>query len=145
MEARTYGVEPALTWYVAEGVTLRGWYALLVRRFEEDPDSLDPETDDLREKRNPRNQAYARLSLDPLPDVEVDVVGRYVDSIPGHDIDSYVELDARIGWRPLPRLELSLVGQNLLHDEHFEAPSSGAGEQATEVERGFYLSVSWRF
>jgi iron complex outermembrane receptor protein len=145
MEARTYGVEPALTWYVAEGVTLRGWYALLVRHFEEDSDSLDPETDDLREKRNPRNQAYARLSLDPLPDVEVDVVGRYVDSIPGHDIDSYVELDARIGWRPLPRLELSLVGQNLLHDEHFEAASSAAGEQATEVERGFYLSVSWRF
>ena len=33
-------------------------------------------------------------------------------------IDSYLTLDARLGWKPRRNLELALVGQNLLVGQH---------------------------
>ena len=39
-------------------------------------------------------------------------------------------------------LELSLVGQNLFEDHHFE---QGVNNLATEVEDGVYAKMLWRY
>jgi iron complex outermembrane receptor protein len=54
----------------------------------------------------------------------------------------YSELDLRLGWTPISRLELSIVGQNLLHDQHpeFGAPASRQG-----IERGAYAKAVWNY
>jgi iron complex outermembrane receptor protein len=141
---RAYGFEITATWQATPGVTLQGWYALLRMNLEADGDSGDPDPE-AAEGKSPRNQAYLRASLDLLEDVEVDVVGRYVDVLPASGVDSYGELDLRIGWHLRPGLEVALVGQNLLHDEHPESGPTSLQEQPTGVERGIYASLTWRF
>jgi iron complex outermembrane receptor protein len=51
-------------------------------------------------------------------------------------------LDVRLGWRLRPELEFSIVGQNLLHDQHAEF---GNVAMRREIERGVYGTVLWRF
>jgi iron complex outermembrane recepter protein len=57
-------------------------------------------------------------------------------------IEGYTELDLRLAWRGWRQMELSLVGQNLLHDRHAEF---GAPTQRGEVERGMYARIAWGF
>ena len=49
----------------------------------------------------------------------------------------------RMAWRPNRRFEISVVGQNLLDNHHLEFP--GADVFNTEVDRGAYGRVTWRY
>jgi iron complex outermembrane receptor protein len=51
-------------------------------------------------------------------------------------------MTVRLGWRPSSRLDLSVVGQNLLHDRHEEF---AAGTPRELFERGVYIRSAWRF
>jgi iron complex outermembrane receptor protein len=57
-------------------------------------------------------------------------------------VDEYAELNARFGWRVRPDWELSVIGQNLLHDDHEEF---AAGTPREHFERSVYLRSIWRF
>ncbi len=65
--------------------------------------------------------------------------------LPDLDIGDYVTLDVRLGWRPTENLEVALVGQNLLEDEHMEFQQPSSPIASTAVERGVYGKVTWRF
>jgi iron complex outermembrane receptor protein len=57
-------------------------------------------------------------------------------------VPSYVELEARVGWKPAPDVELSVVGRNLLHDHH---PEYGyPGPMREEVPRSVYAKLDLR-
>ena len=58
------------------------------------------------------------------------------------DTPAYTDLDARLAWRPDPRWELAVAGQNLLHDTHVEY---GDSTMRHEVERTVYASVRWEY
>lgn len=61
------------------------------------------------------------------------------------DLDDYFTLDLRIGWQFSKAINISLTGQNLLHDHHREyGTSTLLNTQITEVDRGFYVKVNWR-
>ena len=62
--------------------------------------------------------------------------------IANQNVPAYAELDMRLAWMPVPRLEISVVGQNLLHDHHAEF---GALTSRQEIERSVYGKVSWSF
>jgi iron complex outermembrane receptor protein len=56
-------------------------------------------------------------------------------------VPSYWELDSRVAWHPTARLELSIVGQNLLHDHH---PEYGYPSPArVEIERSVFGKIVW--
>jgi len=59
-------------------------------------------------------------------------------------IPSYERLDLRLGWRPNERIELSLVGQNLLERRHPEFPSE-LGIATSEIQRSVYGKVTYRY
>lgn len=104
---------------------------------------------EILEGQSPDHQVVLRSAIDLSPRVQFDATLRYVDELPAIGIPSYVEMDLRLGWEPLKGLELALVGQNLLHERHAEFPTA-AGQanlpvQMTEIERGFYGLVRWRF
>src|SRR2546422_5434145 len=40
--------------------------------------------------------------------------------IDNQKVPAYSELDVRLAWQATPKLEFSIVGQNLLHDHHAE-------------------------
>jgi iron complex outermembrane receptor protein len=102
----------------------------------------------LFEGATPKHQFGLRSSLDLSPDVALDVHLRRVTdvrSLPGfpsgQGLDDYSELDLRLAWRASESWELSLVGQNLLHDRHFEF---GAPEARGEMQRAVYAKAAWR-
>jgi iron complex outermembrane receptor protein len=157
MKGETYGAELATSWRVARRWRLRGAGTLLEMDLRADP-SLPAGTRgsaEALEGQSPKLQVHVQSSWDLPGRVELDLIGRFVDRLHGFNpsgvgggdvIDDYVSLDMRVGWRPRPRLELDLVGQNLL-DGH--RPETGTAQflrtAPVEIRRGFYgtVKVHW--
>jgi len=87
-----------------------------------------------------------RSNLDITDDIEFDSGIRYVGRLSSIDVDSYIGIDFRLGWKPMPDLEFSLVGQNLFSRSHAEFMPDFDLSLPVEVQRSFfYLLVSYRF
>jgi iron complex outermembrane receptor protein len=147
LEAETYGVELTATYEVFKGWRLHAGYTLL----REDIDVKSGESDlndGLNETADPRHQFSLRSSWDLPKQVELDAGLRWVDVLRMNAngtvarVPSYWELDVRLGWRPTDQLELSLVGQSLLHNQHAEY---GLLAEREEIERSVYAKVVWRY
>lgn len=94
------------------------------------------------------HQGYLQSSWDLPGHLELDLMGRLVDRLPGFDpaVPGYLSLDVRLGWRPTKNLEVEIVGQNLLDRHHPEFGTSSLLRSPTvEVERAVYGKVIWRF
>jgi iron complex outermembrane receptor protein len=72
------------------------------------------------EANDPPHQFTARAAFDLARNFEADVWWRSVAALPDPVVPAYSELNARLGWRPNERVELALVGQDLLHGQHPE-------------------------
>ena len=83
--------------------------------------------------------------MDLPNDVELDLWLRYVDQLSFLDIDAYLTLDARIGWKPAENIEISLIGQNLLDDQHLEFIDESLPAKSSEVQRSIYTKITWTF
>jgi iron complex outermembrane receptor protein len=134
------GVEVAGTYQVTERWRLKGGYTFLQKTLSVKPGSIDlnqasAESDD------PPQQVLLQSSLDLPGRIEWDLVARYVDSLPQPAVKGYVGLDLRIGWRPTDRLQLAVVGQDLLDDQHTEFIP---GASVRTIARGLYAMVTWR-
>ncbi|HLY75339.1 MAG TPA: TonB-dependent receptor [Planctomycetota bacterium] len=144
MHGRTWGVELAAAWQAMEGVRFQGGYTYLRMNLALDTGSTDLGSA-TADKNDPRDQAFLRGIFDVVKDVQFDVIGRYVSRLQGRGVPGYTEMDARIGWKILPSLEAALVGQNLLQRAHFESSNSSFSDHASEVPRGVYGSLTWKF
>jgi iron complex outermembrane receptor protein len=135
---RAYGVEVAADWQVFPSWRLGGTYTYLNTQIDKNL-VTDPNISELvSEGVNPRNAFSIRSFLYVTPQIDFDAVLRFVGSLPERNIDSYTVLDARLAWRPIKKLELSLVGQNLLEEGHAEFST-------LEVERSVYFKIDWLF
>lgn len=144
LEGSTYGGTAALTWQVNNWWRLRPSYTFLEMELHRKPGSLD-NTSILAEGNSPRHQVYLFSTVDLTSQIAFDSNLRYVDRLPNLQTPGYVELDLRLGWKPLHNLELSLVWQNLLHDRHPEFNRSFVNNPRTEIERSFFGKLTWRF
>jgi len=144
MAGRSYGVEISALAQPLPYWRMQLAYTFLHLNLIPDSSSLDPAAESA-EHESPANQVYFRSSWDLPENFQLDVMPRYVGVLGAFDVPAYVELDARLGWRPRPNLELSLVGQNLIHRRHFEFQPALVFTEATAVERGGFLMVSMRF
>jgi iron complex outermembrane receptor protein len=97
----------------------------------------------------PRHQFGLRSLLDLPARLEFDVQFRHhtaIRSLPtittGGGIPGYSELDARLAWQAWKQMEISVVGQNLLHPRHVEF---GAPAARGEIQRSIYGKLSWGF
>ena len=144
MDAKSYGGEVEVDWRACDRWRLSATYAYLKMEvdFHETSEDVWSQT---MEGASPRHQFSLRLSADLPRDVELDLGARYSDELSLLDVEGYVTLDARVGWSPRPGLEVSLVGQNLLEKHHPEFKPLFSFTVPTEVERGVYGSVTWRF
>jgi iron complex outermembrane receptor protein len=140
--ARTYGLEAGLNLQAASWWRLRASYSYLYMNIRLDDSSTDT-TSEAEERRSPRNQVWIRSAMDLGSDWTLDLMARYVSRLAAVPADAYVEADVRLAWRiPNSGLELALVGQNLVHDHHEETSSDQTG---SELERGGYVSLTWRY
>jgi iron complex outermembrane receptor protein len=101
---------------------LRGTYMYLDLDRTLDADSLDP-SGGIQEANDPRHQFSLRSFLTIGGGVELDGFVRAIGALPEPAVPAYVELDLRLGWRN-DRLDLSLIGRDLLHERHPEFGSA---------------------
>jgi iron complex outermembrane recepter protein len=141
--ATTYGGEISMELQVADWWFLRCWYALL----ETDVD-LDRELHffgEALEGGEAEHQAGMHSRMNLGKHVEFDATATYVGEMTSIDIDDYVDVDLRLGWKPRKDLELSLVGLNLFESPRQEFVSRYVNSLATEVGPSFYGKVTWQF
>ncbi len=136
--AEIFGFEVAADWQPLDWWKLKGTYSWLeAKREMEEIRGLVGSS--------PRNQVSLRSTMDLSKHIEWDLWLRYVDELPEIDVDDYVTLDARLAWMPTPKLELALVGQNLIESSHLENDPFSWPTVPTEVERSVYLKATWHF
>jgi iron complex outermembrane recepter protein len=141
MNARTAGAEISATAQVFERWRLQGWYAYLWKEFSRDPGSRDA-TNGASEANDPSHVALLRSYFDLGKKAELDAVLRFSSALPAPALKAYAELTLRLGWRIRPGLDLSIIGQNLLHDRHEEFV---AGTPREYLHRGVHLRATWRY
>lgn len=130
-----WNLELAYTWLKLDLHTKPGFVAALERDAEG------------QEGKVPEHQLSARLSYDLNRYWLFDFWLRYVDDLPTLKQDAYVNLDARVAWRPTGKdnFEISLSGWNLLESNHTEFGQTAelGGDNLSALERAFYLKFYW--
>ncbi|RAK51563.1 TonB-dependent receptor plug domain-containing protein [Phenylobacterium deserti] len=144
MEGRTWGIE---AWTEAE---LTPWWRLnlggsiLRKDFDLKPGSLDVAAFEAAGA-DPSYWLKAGSTFRLAEAVDLTVTGRLYDDAPrlgasGYvGVDAYAEANVRLAWRVSDRVELAVVGRDLLHERHAEATE----QRRSEVPRSVYLSVRW--
>lgn len=103
----------------------------------------------LNETADPEQQVSLWSSFDLPRHFELDLSPRWVGKIINNDngavgtVPSYTEMDVRLGWQPMQRVGLSIVGRNLLHDRH---PEFGVPDSTREeIRRAVFGKITWQF
>jgi iron complex outermembrane receptor protein len=143
-KAETYGVELAADWRPSNWWRFQGAYTYLNIVLEPADTSIQVSSV-TRKVASPHHQASLRSAMDLPGALEFDLWFRYVDELPSLDVDDYITLDARLGWHPRKNLEISVVGQNLLDNQHLEYKPEFLDTAPTEVEHSIYAKITWQF
>lgn len=140
---RTYGAEIATEWQPMDGLRLRTSYSLL--RMDLESDERNAVVD--AASRNPRHQGFLHASYDFSPTIRLDGIlrGGTRLSSSSASVPGYVTMDARIAWQPTERLELALVGTNLVGGERVEFVSDLIGLVPARVGPTAYAKATIRF
>ncbi len=85
---------------------------------------------------DPRNQWKLRAQFDLPHRTELDLLVRRIGSLPAPFVPAYVAADLRLGWQVTPRLDVSLLAQNLFGRRHAEF---GDGPTSSVFDRRVFL------
>ena len=138
-QLQSYGGEASLNWQVLPWWRLRPTFSALRVTNDIHGDQIQEQSG------QPAQQAALRSLMNLTETIELDATYRFVDRIAAFGIRNYHNLDVRLGWRPRKAWEMSLVGHNLLEAHHHEFLPGLFSTQPTEVQRGVYGKVTWRF
>ncbi|WP_165837104.1 TonB-dependent receptor plug domain-containing protein [Phenylobacterium hankyongense] len=144
MEGDTYGIEAWADYDVRSWWRLSVGGSILGKDFRLKPGSLDIAQFEAAGV-DPDYWVKLRSQMRLGDRVTLDAGLRYYDAIPTSQASGYVgakaylDGDLRLAWRVTDALELSLVGQNLLHDRHAEASES----RRDKIQRSVLLGLRW--
>ncbi len=148
LEGDTYGLELGINYQLTDEWSVHGGYTRLVEHLRVKPGQFDL-SNATNETADPQHQLALRSSVNLPRHLELSAGLRWVDALPVNNgpnlatVPSYFELDTRLAWHATEHLELSLVGQNLLHDHHVEYGYPGPTQVA--IERSVYGKLAWRY
>jgi iron complex outermembrane recepter protein len=140
-EGRLTGLEAWGSWRLAERWRLQAGYTHQRLRIGAPAGSPVLPGSESQLGNDPRNQAQAGLSWDVAANMEVDLLARYVSTLPNPLVPSYTAIDLRWGWRPRPDLDLSIAVRNLNDPRHAEWGPAGS---RAEIPRSFMFKAVWR-
>jgi len=141
-DGESYGAELTAAYVVTSRWRVRAGYTELRVHVWPNPGSTDTSRG-LTESQAPDRQLFVHSSADLPAHLRLDVGLRAIGEIARAQVPSYEELNARLTWQPTAKLDLSIVGQNLLNPRHIEFGAPGATRR--EIERGVYGLVEWHF
>jgi iron complex outermembrane receptor protein len=94
------------------------------------------------EANDPHHVLSLRTSVDLGRAIEIDAFVRRVGALPNPAVPAFTEVNARIGWRPTTRVDIALIGQDLVHARH---PEFGVDSPARlEFERAVRVVMTLR-
>ena len=146
-----YGMELATDWQAMSNWRLSASYSWLKQNLRLDTSATNIVKVRGREDSTPPEQQFQlRSSWNIRDQFELDMALYYVDDIVALDpagnvsgIPAYTRLDIRLGWQPQENIELSLVAQNLLDDNHAEFFTPAV--LSSDVPRSFYAQAKLWF
>jgi iron complex outermembrane recepter protein len=152
LEGDTYGLELSVSYQLLDWWRLHAGYNLLRESLHLKPGTTDA-TDGTNDTADPQQQVVLRSSMELPRNLSWDASLRWVDSFYIDDgpaagpvvgiVPSYFGLDMRLAWHATKDLELSLAGQNLLHEYHVEYGfPSPAREQ---IARSVFARLTWGY
>lgn len=141
----TFGVELSADWQALKWWRIQAAYTFLKMDLRPEKESNDIISAGIISGSDPHHQFSLRSWMDLPHDTSFDLWLRFVDDLPALDVASYLTLDARLAWRPVKNLELSVIGQNLLNQKHVEATPDFLGTIEARIERSVYGKLVWRF
>jgi len=134
----TYGLEAWGSYDVTGWWRLSAAATTLHKSFHDKPGHLDRAG--LSSAGNdPEYQASLRSQMTLADNIDVDLALRAVDALPKPAVPSYIEADARVGWRVTDDVEVAVGGTNLFDKAHIESP------EERQVRRNLYAELRWGF
>ena len=127
-------VQPHARWLVHASYT--------GQRVSLKPDPASHDTTNARAEADDPSHIFSMRSYLDLPrNLQLDGFFRAVGKLRASNLPRYQELDMRIGWQATERVEISLMGRELLHTRHAEFAGSSAVPRY--FQREFALRVTF--
>ncbi len=152
LEGRTWGLELAMDWRPQRAWRIQGAYSYLKAEITPGTpgDAVELGSATRLSNSAPQHQVMLRSSVSLGNGREMDAKVRYVSAIQADasgvaPVDAYTSLDLRYAWRPLPKLTLSVTGENLLNERHAEFVPDLLPSQLLVVPRSVYFKALWQF
>jgi len=151
LEGRTWGLEAALDWRARRDWRLQAAYSYLkadIASVVGDPIEVQAAISNASSA--PQHQLTLRSSLSLGNGRELDAKLRYVSAVQADNtgatpVAAYTSLDLRYAWRPVPKLTLSVTGENLLNQKHAEFVPDLLPSQLLQVPRSVYFKALWQY
>lgn len=148
MHGRAIGAEVSADWTPIDWWRLQLAYSYQNIKMQIDGAYIDEINKGNAEGGTPQHQVSLRSGFDIGRQVTVDLWVRGMDklaSIDGNSIPGYLTMDVRFAWKPVKNLEVSIVGQNLFHNQHKEFIPEYINTLPSEVVRSAYGKATWKF
>lgn len=144
--ALTYGFEFSADWKPTNRWRLQGNYSFLDMSVSSNEmlKTVDPTTGGAA-KISPQHQISVRSNHDISDKLQFNFWLRYTSAIGFYSIPGFVTMDAKLAFKPVKNVELSLVGQNLFSEYHREFVSDNIPSTPALIPRGIYAGVRWQF
>src|SRR5882724_9880534 len=141
IKGSTQGLEIAPDWKAASWLELKASYSYLNMDLENKPGSTDTGTVRTDQGSSPRHEFVLRPLFNLPKRFEFDPTYRYVGALPAQSAKSYSTMDVHLGWRFVPQMELSVVGNNLFQPQHAEFGGDPGG--LLGIKRSVYARIIW--
>jgi len=148
LEGHTYGLELSADYQLLPAWRLHAGYTFLKENLRVKAGRFDF-SDAHNETADPQQQFSLRSAVDLGRNLDVSTALRWIDTLHISNaavvgiVPSYFEFNARLGWHPTPKVELSLVGENLLHARH---PEYGfPNPSRIEIRRSLFGRIQCQF
>jgi iron complex outermembrane recepter protein len=139
LHGNSHGMEVSSDYRLAEWWRWTTSYSLLRVQMTRDKVGSALSQELAAEGNSPRHQFNFQSSMDLPAHFSLDWMFRSVSALPNVRVPRYATSDVRLGWRPHPVVELSVVGKNLHDGAHPEF------SPAIEIQRSVWGQVDFRW
>jgi len=133
-----YGIEMSAGWHLRPNWRLQGSYTYLNAQLNLRELALISRSD-------PNHRLVLNSWMELTDDLQLDGTLRYTGDLADLGVDSYVEMDLRLGWQVGDRALFELVGRDLLHARHQEFQTGVIRYEPTQKQREVYVALSYGF
>ena len=143
LEGTSYGAEAVVAYQLAGWWRAKSGYAYVQKEIRLKPWSRDLNNGE-GEGSDPKHRVKIQSFMDLCHGLELDAWLRLVSEVSNtrDPVPGYVSLDLRLGYRVSPNFALSILGQDLLRDQH---PEFGMPNTREEVPRGVLGRIDWTY